>query len=89
VFRSLLRSTKFDKPDAQPSASSSSSPTAACWLKIGRRRGHGAGIRKAHQNLDLLLEMIILVQMGNLRANPARPATGNVLEAKLDKGRGP
>ena len=45
---------------------------------------------KAKQNLDLLLEMILLVaEMQNLRANPARPATGNVLEAKLDKGRGP
>ena len=45
---------------------------------------------KAHTNLDLLLEMVLLVaEMANLRANPARPATGNVLEAKLDKGRGP
>ena len=45
---------------------------------------------KAHTNLELLLEMILLVaEMQNLRANPARPATGNVLEAKLDKGRGP
>ena len=45
---------------------------------------------KAKQNLDLLLEMILLVaDMQNLRANPARPAMGTVLEAKLDRGRGP
>lgn len=45
---------------------------------------------KAKQNLDLLLEMILLVaDMKNLRANPSRPAIGNVLEAQLDKGRGP
>ena len=41
-------------------------------------------------NLDLLLEMILLVaDLQDLKANPARPAMGNVLEAKLDRGRGP
>jgi translation initiation factor IF-2 len=41
-------------------------------------------------NLDLLLEMILLVsEIGELKANPKRSATGTVLEAKLDKGRGP
>jgi translation initiation factor IF-2 len=45
---------------------------------------------KAKQNLDLLLEMILLVaDIQDLKANPARPAVGTVLEAKLDKGRGP
>jgi translation initiation factor IF-2 len=45
---------------------------------------------KAHQNLDLLLEMILLVaDLQDLKANPSRPALGTVLEAKLDKGRGP
>ncbi len=45
---------------------------------------------KANQNLDLLLEMILLVaDIQDLKANPARPAIGTVLEAKLDKGRGP
>jgi translation initiation factor IF-2 len=42
------------------------------------------------QNLDLLLEMILLVtDMQNLKANPSRPAIGSVLEAQLDRGRGP
>ncbi len=45
---------------------------------------------KTGQNLDLLLEMILLVaDLQDLKANPNRPAIGNVLEAKLDKGRGP
>jgi translation initiation factor IF-2 len=45
---------------------------------------------KTGQNLDLLLEMILIVaDLADLKANPARPAIGNVLEAKLDKGRGP
>lgn len=42
------------------------------------------------KNLDLLLEMILLVaDLQGLKANPNRPASGTVLEAKLDRGRGP
>jgi translation initiation factor IF-2 len=45
---------------------------------------------RARTNLDLLLEMILLVaDLGDLKANPDRPGSGNVIEAKLDKGRGP
>ncbi len=45
---------------------------------------------RAKTNLDLLLEMILLVaDMQDLKANPARPAMGTVLEAQLDRGRGP
>jgi translation initiation factor IF-2 len=41
-------------------------------------------------NLDLLLEMILLsADLLDLKANPGRPAMGNVLEAKLDRARGP
>lgn len=43
-----------------------------------------------HTNLDKLLEMILLVsEMKELKANPDRDARGVVIEAKLDKGRGP
>ncbi|MBR4444213.1 MAG: translation initiation factor IF-2, partial [Clostridia bacterium] len=42
------------------------------------------------QNIDQLLEMILLVaEVQNLRANPNRKARGVIIEAKLDKGRGP
>ena len=45
---------------------------------------------KTQQNLDLLLEMILLVaDMQDLKANPSRPAMGTVIEAQLDRGRGP
>ncbi len=45
---------------------------------------------KAKTNLDLLLEMILLVaEMQDLKANFTRPGMGTVLEAKLDRGRGP
>src|SRR5207253_632215 len=45
---------------------------------------------RAKTNLDLLLEMILLVaDLQDLKANPARPGMGTVLEAKLDRGRGP
>src|SRR5262249_27853784 len=45
---------------------------------------------KTRYNLDTLLEMILLVtDMQNFRANPNRPAVGIVLEAQLDRGRGP
>jgi translation initiation factor IF-2 len=45
---------------------------------------------KQRTNLDQLLEMILLVaDLATLKANPTRMAQGTVLEAKLDKGRGP
>ncbi|HLG97476.1 MAG TPA: translation initiation factor IF-2 [Bryobacteraceae bacterium] len=45
---------------------------------------------RAKTNLDLLLEMILLVaDLQDLKANPDRPAVGTVLEAELDRGRGP
>lgn len=45
---------------------------------------------KTHEGIDNLLEMILLTaDMMELKANPDRLARGIVLEAKLDKGRGP
>jgi translation initiation factor IF-2 len=45
---------------------------------------------KKKTNLNLLMEMICLVaDLQELRANPQRSASGVVLEAKLDRGRGP
>ncbi len=42
------------------------------------------------ENLDELLEMILLVaEVSDLQANPERPAKGTVIEANLDKTRGP
>lgn len=42
------------------------------------------------ENLDTLLEMILLVaEVEDLYANPDRPARGTVIEAHLDKAKGP
>ncbi|MBD2019617.1 translation initiation factor IF-2 [Leptolyngbya sp. FACHB-36] len=42
------------------------------------------------ENLDTLLEMILLVsEIEELSANPDRPAKGTVIEANLDKAKGP
>jgi translation initiation factor IF-2 len=45
---------------------------------------------KKREGLDLLLEMVLLVaDLLELKANPERAGTGTVLEAKIDKGKGP
>ncbi|MBO5364783.1 MAG: translation initiation factor IF-2 [Clostridia bacterium] len=45
---------------------------------------------KQGTNIDQLLEMVLLVaEMKELKANPDRAAKGTVIEAQLDKGRGP
>src|SRR5579864_5760380 len=82
---------KIDKPDAQPERVkrqlADRSLLAEDWggdvvmVPVSAR---------AKTNLDLLLEMILLVaDLQDLKANPNRPAMGSVLEAKLDRGRGP
>ncbi|MBQ3076263.1 MAG: translation initiation factor IF-2 [Clostridia bacterium] len=43
-----------------------------------------------HEGIDNLLEMVLLTaDMRELKANPDRRAKGTVVEAELDKGRGP
>ena len=45
---------------------------------------------KTGMGVDSLLEMVLLTaEMQELRANPDRSAHGAVIEARLDKGRGP
>ncbi|MBR4909972.1 MAG: translation initiation factor IF-2 [Clostridia bacterium] len=45
---------------------------------------------KTHEGIDKLLESVLLVaEMLELKANPDRKAKGVVIEARLDKGRGP
>ena len=82
---------KIDKPDAQPERIKQQ--LADRGLLAEDWGGDTVIVpvsAKAKQNLDLLLEMILLVaDMQDLKANPDRPAMGNVLEAELDRGRGP
>lgn len=45
---------------------------------------------KQREGIDELLEMVLLVaEMQELRANPNRNAVGTIIEAQLDKGKGP
>jgi translation initiation factor IF-2 len=87
----LVAINKIDKPDAQPERVKQQ--LADRGLLAEDWGGDVVMVpvsAKARQNLDLLLEMILLVaDLQDLKANPARPALGTVLEAKLDKGRGP
>ena len=82
---------KIDKPDAQPERIKQQ--LADRGLLAEDWGGDTVTVpvsAKMKINLDLLLEMILLVaDLQDLKANPARPASGNVLEAKLDRGRGP
>ncbi|WP_032121584.1 translation initiation factor IF-2 [Clostridium amazonitimonense] len=45
---------------------------------------------RSEEGIDTLLEMVLLTsEMLELKANPSRKSKGTVIEAKLDKGRGP
>ena len=82
---------KMDKPDANPDRIKQELSAldlipeewggSTVFVPISALRGDG---------VDELLEMVILTaEMENLRANPDRLGMGTVLEARLDKGRGP
>ncbi len=87
----IVAINKIDKPDAQPERIKQQ--LADRGLLAEDWGGDVVMVpvsARTKTNLDLLLEMILLVaDMQDLKANPARPAMGTVLEAKLDRGRGP
>ncbi|HXW07047.1 MAG TPA: translation initiation factor IF-2 [Vicinamibacterales bacterium] len=87
----LVAINKIDKPDANPDRVKKE--LADLGLVPEQWGGQTVMVEvsaKKKENLDLLLEMILLVtEMSELKANPKRSASGAVLEAKLDKGRGP
>ena len=87
----LVAINKIDKPDAQPDRIKQQlSDRGLVWDEWGGDTVMVPVSARTKQNLDLLLEMILLVaDMRSLKANPARPAMGFVLEAKLDRARGP
>src|ERR1700675_3846657 len=87
----IVAINKIDKPDAQPERIKQQ--LADRGLLAEDWGGDVVMVpvsARAKTNLDLLLEMILLVaDMQDLKANPERPAVGTVLEAQLDRGRGP
>jgi translation initiation factor IF-2 len=87
----IVAINKVDKPDAQPERIKQQlSDRGLVWDEWGGDTVMVPVSAKTKLNLDLLLEMILLVaDMRSLKANPARPAMGTVLEAQLDRARGP
>lgn len=87
----LVAINKVDKPDAQPERVKRQ--LADHGLMPEEWGGETVTVEvsaKQKKNLNLLLEMILLVaDLQALKANPKRLASGTVLEAKLDRGRGP
>ncbi len=87
----LVAINKIDKPDANPDRVKKE--LADLGLTPEQWGGSTVMVEvsaKKKQNLELLLEMVLLVtELSELKANPKRNASGTVLEAKLDKGRGP
>ena len=87
----IVAINKIDKPDAQPERIKQQlSDRGLVPEEWGGDTVMVPVSARAKTNLDLLLEMILLVaDLQDFKANPERPAVGNVLEAQLDRGRGP
>ncbi|MGA2274630.1 MAG: translation initiation factor IF-2 [Bryobacteraceae bacterium] len=87
----IVAINKVDKPDAQPERIKQQLADRGLLAEDwGGDTVMVSVSAKTHEKLDLLLEMILLVaDMLDLKANPRRPAMGTVLEAQLDRGRGP
>jgi translation initiation factor IF-2 len=87
----IIGLNKIDKPDANPDRVKTELSEAGVIVEeyggdtplvpVSARTGEG---------IDALLEMVLLVaELQELRANPARDAVGTIVEAQLDRGRGP
>ena len=82
---------KIDKPNAQSERASSASSPISGWMpeEWGGQTVTVEVSARQKTGIDTLLEMILLSSdILELKANPKRTASGIVIEAKLDKGRG-
>jgi translation initiation factor IF-2 len=86
----LVAINKIDKPEAQlDRVRQQLADRGLQWDGWGGDTVMVEVSAKKQQNLDSLLEMILLTSdLLELKANPDRLASGVVLEAKLDRGRG-
>ena len=86
----IVAVNKIDKPEAQPDrVKQQLSDRGLMPEEWGGSAVFVNVSAKKRQNLDQLLEMILLVaDLQELKANAKKTATGTVLEARLDKGRG-
>ena len=87
----IVAVNKIDKPDAMPDrVKKQLADRGLVPEEWGGKTVFVDVSAKKKTNLNLLMEMICLVaDLAELKATPERAATGVVLEAKLDRGRGP
>lgn len=87
----IVAINKVDKPDANPDKVKQE--LADQGLLVEDWGGEVISVpvsAKKREGIDHLLEMVLLVaEVEELRANPDKRAVGTVIEAELDKGRGP
>jgi len=87
----IVAINKIDKPDAKPERVRSE--LLQYEVQVESLGGDVVDVELSatkKTNIDKLLEMIGLqAEILDLKANPSRPAEGTVIEAKLDRGRGP
>ncbi len=87
----IVAINKIDKPDAKPERVRTE--LLQHEVQVESFGGEVVDVEvsaKNKTNLDKLLEMIALqADLLELKTNPDRPAEGTVIEAKLDRGRGP
>ncbi len=87
----IVAINKIDKPDANPTRVRTE--LLQHEIQVESLGGEVVDVEVSatkKMNIDKLLEMIGLqAEILDLKANPERPAEGTVIEAKLDRGRGP
>lgn len=87
----IVAINKIDKPNANPEKVKQE--LAEHGLLIEEWGGDVIAVpvsAKKHENIDQLLEMVLLTaDILELKANPNKQAKGTVIEASLDKNRGP
>ena len=87
----IIAVNKMDKPGANPDKVKSALADLGLmpeeWggdtIFVNCSAKTGEGVK------DILETILVVSEVKDLKANPNKPATGTVIEAKLDKGRGP
>ncbi len=87
----IVAVNKIDKPEAQPErVKRQLTDLGLMPAEWGGETEFVEVSAKQKKNLDKLLEIILLVaDLRELKANPDAPASGTVLESRVDRGRGP
>jgi translation initiation factor IF-2 len=87
----IVAVNKIDKPEGQPERVKRQLTEAGLMpAEWGGDTEFVEVSAKQKTNVDKLLDTILVVaELRNLKANPDAPASGTVLESRVDKGRGP